>query len=622
MSPANTTAHATEDKWLRWYRWLVWAGIVANIIVGTASILFTEQVLALAKVDPATPLVWPRLSAMLIMLLGGFYVPAAIDPCAHRYSAVFTVLCRFAGTTFMFIIGRHYVIFGLFDFIFGAPQAICLYLAWGKMKAAAQGRAATGVKTTAAIASLLAIGVIGWGAYRWVTEPIVPAFASDEEYFKYGSIGNDGAQGIPYPIWVAMPEVCASHLPRPQGYAAFGLIWERGRNPALDTPVGFSRAKVGVERVAINCAVCHTARARLAADAEPQIYVGGAANTVDIQGYQRFLFRCAADDRFTADNLIPAMDAKVKLTWLDRLTYRFLLIPIVRMNLQRETKGIAWSERRPLWGPGRIDPFNPVKFGMLRLADDETVGNSDMQAVWNLDARERIRSPAPLHWDGLNNSPSEVVLSSALGDGAVARELRFPTMTRIENFLRALPPPASPVRPDAAAVERGKAVFAAQCGECHAADGARTLTVIPVAEVGTDINRTHMWTEAARDAYNNYREGYDWDFKHFRKIPGYVAEPLGGLWLNGPYLHNGSVPTLRDLLEPVDKRPVTFIRGLDVVDGRNGGFAAPSCDPRQALAEGFCFDTRLVGNGNGGHIYGTTLSPAQKGDLLAYLLTQ
>ena len=621
MSPANTTAHATEDKWLRWYRWLVWAGIVANIIVGTTSIAFTSQVLALAKVDPATPLVWPRLSAMLVMLLGGFYVPAAIDPCAHRYAAVFTVLCRFAGTAFMFIVGGHYVIFGLFDFIFGAPQAICLYLAWAKMKAAAEGRSATGGKTSATIASLLTIGIFAWGSYRWVTEPIVPAFASDEEYFKYGSIGNDGAAGIPYPIWVAMPEVCAKHLPRPQGYAAFGLIWERGRNPALDTPVGFSRAKAGVERVSINCAVCHAVRARLAADAEPQVYVGGAANTVDIQGYQRFLFRCAADDQFTADHLIPAMEAKVKLSWLDRLTYRFVLIPFVRMSLKEQADGIAWAERRPLWGPGRIDPFNPVKFGMLGLADDETVGNSDMQAVWNLDARERVRSPAPLHWDGLNNSIHEVVLSSALGDGAVARELRFPTMTRIENFLRALPPPPSPHRPDAAAVERGKVVFAAQCGECHAADGKRTLTVISVAEVGTDINRSHMWTDAARDAYNDYREGYDWGFKHFRKIPGYVAEPLGGLWLNGPYLHNGSVPTLRDLLETADKRPVTFIRGLEVVDGRNGGFIAPACDPRQMPAEGFCFDTRLVGNGNGGHLYGTTLSSAEKADLLAYLLT-
>jgi mono/diheme cytochrome c family protein len=418
-----------------------------------------------------------------------------------------------------------------------------------------------------------------------------------------------------------MPEVCAHHLPRPQGYAAFGLLYERGRNPAADTPVGFSRAKVGVERVSINCAVCHTVRARLAAQAEPQLYFGAAANTIDIQGYQRFLSRCAADDRFSADHLIPAMAAKVDLSWLERVTYRFLLIPFVRKRLLEQGEAFAWANRRPAWGPGRIDPFNPVKFGMLRIADDGTIGNSDMQAVWNLNVREQIRSPAPFHWDGLNDSLREVVISSALGDGAVANEFSFPAMERIERYLRALPPPPSPHRPDAAAVERGKVVFAANCAECHAPDGKRTLTVIAGAEVGTDVNRLNMWTEAARDAYNNYREGRDWGFKSFRKIAGYVAEPLDGLWLNGPYLHNGSVPTLRDLLEPPAQRPAAFVRGLDVVDARNGGFVAPPCDPRQAPAEGFCFDTQLVGNGNGGHVYGTTLSAAEKADLLAYLLT-
>ena len=95
-------------------------------------------------------------------------------------------------------------------------------------------------------AGLFALAVFALGAFQWLMTPVVPAFASDEEHFKYGSIGNDGASGIPYPIWVAMPEVCAHHLPRPQGYAAFGLLYERGRNPAVDTPVGFSRAKVGV----------------------------------------------------------------------------------------------------------------------------------------------------------------------------------------------------------------------------------------------------------------------------------------------------------------------------------------------------------------------------------------
>src|SRR5262249_53575128 len=49
--------------------------------------------------------------------------------------------------------------------------------------------------------------------------------------------------------------------------------------------------------------------------------------------------------------------------------------------------------------------------------------------------------------------------------------------------------------------------------------------------------------------------------------------------------------------------------------------SSPPRDPRQPPAEGFCFDPRLVGNSNDGHIYGTTLSATEKGDLLAYLLT-
>jgi hypothetical protein len=162
------------------------------------------------------------------------------------------------------------------------------------------------------------------------------------------------------------------------------------------------------------------------------------------------------------------MADKVKLSWLDRLVYRFVLIPIVRKRLLEQRDAFAWTNNRPTWGPGRIDPFNPVKFGMLRLADDGTIGNSDMQAIWNLNARERIRSPSPFHWDGLNDSLREVVISSALGDGAVAKEFSYPAMERIERFLRTMPAPPSPHRPDAAAVERGKVVFAANCGECHA----------------------------------------------------------------------------------------------------------------------------------------------------------
>ena len=318
--------------------------------------------LAFVGVDPATPLIWPRLAVMLLALLSIFYIPAALDPCAHRFSAIFAVVCRFAGTIFFAIVGGRYIPFSLFDFVFGAPQAICLYLGWQRMKA---GAGVSAGRPVAVLASLLAVAFFLWSSFQWFMAPVVPTFASDEEHFKYGSIGNDGASGIPYPIWVAMPAVCAHHLPRPQGYAAFGLLYEPGRNPAVDPPVGFSRAKVGVERMSINCAVCHTVRARLAPDAEPRLYTGAAANTVDIQGYQRFLSRCAADDRFTADNLIPAMADKVKLSWLDRLVYRFVLIPIVRKRLLEQRDAFAWTNNRPTLGTGSD---RSVQSGQIRNA--------------------------------------------------------------------------------------------------------------------------------------------------------------------------------------------------------------------------------------------------------------
>src|SRR5215813_5247985 len=128
-----------------------------------------------------------------------------------------------------------------------------------------------------------------------------------------------------------------------------------------------------------------------------------------------------------------------------------------------------------------------------------------------------------------------------------------------------------------------------------------------------------MWTELARDTYNNFREGRDWGFESFRKISGYVAEPLPGLWLNGPYLHNGSVPTLRDLLEPPPQRPAAFLRGLDVVDARNGGFVAPACDPREQLPEGICCHTRLARNSNAAHVHSTQFTATHTTDLITYL---
>jgi len=51
MSTTATT-HSTEPGALRWYRWLVWAGIVSNIVVSIVSIIYPAEVLAFVGVDP------------------------------------------------------------------------------------------------------------------------------------------------------------------------------------------------------------------------------------------------------------------------------------------------------------------------------------------------------------------------------------------------------------------------------------------------------------------------------------------------------------------------------------------------------------------------------------------
>ena len=72
---------------------------------------------------------------------------------------------------------------------------------------------------------------------------------------------------------------------------------------------------------------------------------------------------------------------------------------------------------------------------------------------------------------------------------------------------------------------------------------------------------------------------------------------------------------------PPAERPSAFVRGIDIVDGKNGGFLSPSCTPGRRPAQGFCYDTRIPGNGNGGHTFGTSLTASEKEDLIAYLLT-
>jgi hypothetical protein len=435
--------------------------------------------------------------------------------------------------------------------------------------------------------------------------------ASGVEHFKYGSVGIESEEGLPYWIWQVLPRLFADKLPGLGGYESLGFIWERGR----ELPIGFSKKNVlGSARVAVNCAFCHTATYRTAPDSPRVIVPGGATTLAAPQAFARFLEAAAADQRFNTNEMVAAIDKIGKMSWTESLSYRLFLIPGTRRALLRHRQEFAWTDERPKWGRGRIDPLNPFKYRQLRQPVDRTIGNSDMTPLWALG----LRDGRALHWDGLNPSFKEVLISSAIGNGASTKSVDLESLARVGEWIRDLRPPAYPFPIDRALANRGAQTFAAECAECHGPSGARMGQVIPIEEVGTDRHRLDTWTSASAAAFNAYAAGVPWQFKGFRKTNGYVATPLVGVWLNAPYLHNGAVPTLTDLLEPAERRPLRFYRAYDVYDPDRVGFFSQGPGAEKA---GELFDTTQPGNASAGHSYGTALTPDVKTALIEYLKT-
>ena len=113
---------------------------------------------------------------------------------------------------------------------------------------------------------------------------------------------------------------------------------------------------------------------------------------------------------------------------------------------------------------------------------------------------------------------------------------------------------------------------------------------------------------------------------------GYKPRPLEGVWATPPFLHNGSIPTVYDLLSPASERPERFYVGRREFDARKIGYVTMVVGKNdqkiKAVPGEFLFDTRLPGNSNSGHLFddgnppgkiGRTLKPEEREAIVEYL---
>lgn len=435
---------------------------------------------------------------------------------------------------------------------------------------------------------------------------------SIEDHFKYGSIGTEKTVGIPWPLWRVLPIVFEDKLPkRPgTGWERLGFITEGPQRPR---PIGTSDKD---ERIGLNCATCHAGTLRDDARSAPRVVLGMPAHQMDLQGYARFLTAATEDPRFNASTLVDAI-VKVdpEFSWWNRLFYRVFVISATRKGVARLTEQNKWFDKRPPQGPGRVDTFNPYKRLLgFDIDRDETVGTADLPSLWN----QRPRRGLWLHWDGNNDSVEERNKSAAIGAGATPESLDLAALKRIEDWILDLKPPAFPQqRLKPVLVDRGRQLYQTACANCHDIGAPKVGQVVEIGDIKTDPERLHSFTPELAVKMNTIGTGYPWRFTHFRKTNGYSNMPLDGIWLRAPYLHNGSVPSLRALMFP-EERPAVFYRGYNVYDWDRVGFVATGPD---AEREGVKFDTSLRGNGSGGHLYGIDMPAADREAIIEYLKT-
>lgn len=517
----------------------------------------------------------------------------------------------------------------------------------------------------------LPAGIFAW--YNFFRELPQPAWITEdpEMNFLYGSIGGEAVSGFPYWMIVVLPRIFGEYIPAPGGYAAFGLPWEEGR----ELPVGFSKKTVGFDRVGFNCAVCHATQYRTRVNETPTIVAGGGSHTTDVQGLLEFLSRCAEDERFNADNILYEIDLATRLSFTERAIYKYLLIPVVRDLLRDQGQAWAWTESRPRWGPGRDAPMNLTKFNLLGWTeDDDSIDHTDFPSLWNLQTRVQHGRVWPeddysltadfskldvplerlmlMNLAGDTTSYRSVIVDSALGlqpptDGGLPTPDPVTPFFRqrvaeIEEWMLFTPAPAYPLPVDPTLAGEGAALFATHCADCHESGRDNRMgTVIPLDEIGTDGERAWSWSREAADGANEVvvnELGME-RTPMSKPYDGYVAIQMDGLWLRAPYLHNGSVPTVRALLEPPECRPTGFYRGYDLLDAKNMGFVSQrcdeagepityvpeGCDPKPVVTgclpelDGWWYDTAERGNSNAGHLWGTELSDSEKDALVEYL---
>ncbi|MFM1801251.1 MAG: hypothetical protein RJA81_603, partial [Planctomycetota bacterium] len=259
---------------------------------------------------------------------------------------------------------------------------------------------------------------------------------------------------------------------------------------------------------------------------------------------------------------------------------------------------------------------------------DANVPEQDVPPWWHLKRKSTI------YIDGRTPGDSaRSLMQFYLGELSEAQFAELePNFKDLMSYIYTIEPPKYPFRIDSDLAAKGRSVFEKNCSECHGTYGESVNypdLVIDLDIIGTDSARAKGVSEKSIDHYNATWFGRVHPVD--KTVPlGYQAPPLEGVWATAPYLHNGSVPTIYNLLNS-KSRPDRFVRHttteFENYDRENLGWKVKPIDSAEnpvfddLFQNRSIFDSRRYGLGNQGHTFGDKLSEDDRMAVIEYLKT-
>lgn len=259
------------------------------------------------------------------------------------------------------------------------------------------------------------------------------------------------------------------------------------------------------------------------------------------------------------------------------------------------------------------------------VAIDDAVIPTDVPAWWLLKKKNAMFYSAIGRKDFCKSFIGASLLT--LSDVSKAEEVDQ-KMVDVLAYIYSLEAPEYPFNTNTNLVGQGKSLFEQNCTSCHGNYGDNESypnLLVALNTIGTDPELSNQYTGSSTlnnyflDWFNTGWFGTDENPLEIKPEGGYIAPPLDGIWATAPYFHNGSVPTLEDVLNSIN-RPTLWSRTFSSTD-YDTDKVGWNYTVENSKVNINTYDSSLKGYGNSGHTFGDDLTKTEKTALIEYLKT-